>query len=215
MEFPRDDPTRPPGGADRHGRTCHDPRLRHRHARAAAAETIAAADRPDAPGLRSATEGAGGARASGRVRLIDCRLATACRPQCGNWCRTCIHTRCGTAAGTGLGRRCTCCRQRLQPGHLADPVGQLRQPVAGPGRATASTVSSPAPRSARVCRASLSANPNSTISANVDPWFFGSLNVALEADNSASVEEAFVQTTALPAGLGAARPGASFRASAT
>jgi hypothetical protein len=40
------------------------------------------------------------------------------------------------------------------------------------------------------------------ISATVDPWFFGSLNVALEADNSASVEEAFLQTTALPAGLG-------------
>lgn len=41
-----------------------------------------------------------------------------------------------------------------------------------------------------------------TLSASVDPWFFGSLSVALEADNSASVEEAFVQTTALPAGLG-------------
>jgi len=40
-----------------------------------------------------------------------------------------------------------------------------------------------------------------TISASVDPWFYGSLSVALEADNSASVEEAFVQTTALPAGL--------------
>lgn len=40
-----------------------------------------------------------------------------------------------------------------------------------------------------------------TISASVDPWFFGSLSVALEADNSASVEEAFLQTTALPAGL--------------
>ncbi|MGL6112086.1 MAG: hypothetical protein ACRC2B_18495 [Rubrivivax sp.] len=41
-----------------------------------------------------------------------------------------------------------------------------------------------------------------TISASVDPWFFGSLSVALEADNGASVEEAFLQTTALPAGLG-------------
>ncbi len=41
-----------------------------------------------------------------------------------------------------------------------------------------------------------------TISANIDPWFFGSLSVALEADNSAAVEEAYVQTTALPAGLG-------------
>ena len=41
-----------------------------------------------------------------------------------------------------------------------------------------------------------------SISASVDPWFFGSLSVALAADNSASVEEAFVQTTALPAGLG-------------
>ena len=41
-----------------------------------------------------------------------------------------------------------------------------------------------------------------TLSASVDPWFFGSLSVALAADNSASVEEAYVQTTALPAGLG-------------
>ena len=41
-----------------------------------------------------------------------------------------------------------------------------------------------------------------TFSASVDPWFFGSLSVALAADNSASVEEAFVQTTALPAGMG-------------
>jgi len=41
-----------------------------------------------------------------------------------------------------------------------------------------------------------------TISATVDPWFFGSLSVALAADNGASVEEAFLQTTALPAGLG-------------
>ncbi len=39
------------------------------------------------------------------------------------------------------------------------------------------------------------------ISANVDPWFYGALNVALTADNTASVEEAYVQTTALPDGL--------------
>ena len=40
------------------------------------------------------------------------------------------------------------------------------------------------------------------ISANVDHLFYGALNVSLAADNSASVEEAFVQTTALPNGLG-------------
>ncbi len=40
------------------------------------------------------------------------------------------------------------------------------------------------------------------ISANVDHLFYGALNLSLAADNSASVEEAFVQTTALPAGLG-------------
>ena len=39
------------------------------------------------------------------------------------------------------------------------------------------------------------------ISASVDPWFSGSLNLALAADNSASVEEAYVDTTALPGGL--------------
>jgi hypothetical protein len=39
------------------------------------------------------------------------------------------------------------------------------------------------------------------ISASVDPWFFGSLNLALAADNSASVEEAYVDTTSLPGGL--------------
>jgi hypothetical protein len=39
------------------------------------------------------------------------------------------------------------------------------------------------------------------ISANVDPWFYGQLTVALTADNEAEVEEAYVQTTALPHGL--------------
>ena len=39
------------------------------------------------------------------------------------------------------------------------------------------------------------------LSANVDPWFHGALNLALTADNSASVEEAYVQTTALPDGF--------------
>jgi hypothetical protein len=40
-----------------------------------------------------------------------------------------------------------------------------------------------------------------SLSANIDPWFYGAMNLALAADNSASVEEAYVQTTALPAGL--------------
>ncbi|MFO1295013.1 MAG: hypothetical protein U1F07_18415 [Rubrivivax sp.] len=38
-------------------------------------------------------------------------------------------------------------------------------------------------------------------SASVDPWFAGQLTVALTADNQAEVEEAYVQTTALPDGL--------------
>jgi hypothetical protein len=41
-----------------------------------------------------------------------------------------------------------------------------------------------------------------TMSATIDPWFYGSMSVALAADNSASVEEAFIQTTSLPGGLG-------------
>ena len=41
-----------------------------------------------------------------------------------------------------------------------------------------------------------------TVSATIDPWFFGSMSLALAADNSASVEEAFIQTTSLPGGLG-------------
>ena len=39
------------------------------------------------------------------------------------------------------------------------------------------------------------------ISASVDPWFSGSMNLSVESDNSVSVEEAYVDTTALPGGL--------------
>jgi hypothetical protein len=39
------------------------------------------------------------------------------------------------------------------------------------------------------------------IAANIDPWFYGAFNLALHADDAASVEEAYVQTTALPASL--------------
>jgi hypothetical protein len=39
------------------------------------------------------------------------------------------------------------------------------------------------------------------IAANIDPWFYGAFNLALHGDDTASVEEAYVQTTALPAGL--------------
>jgi len=39
-----------------------------------------------------------------------------------------------------------------------------------------------------------------SISANIDPWFYGSMSLALAADNSASVEEAWIQTTSLPGG---------------
>lgn len=37
--------------------------------------------------------------------------------------------------------------------------------------------------------------------ANIDHYFYGGLNLALAPDNSVGVEEAFIQTTALPAGL--------------
>ena len=37
--------------------------------------------------------------------------------------------------------------------------------------------------------------------ANVDHYFYGGLNLSLSAENTVSVEEAFIQTTALPAGL--------------
>lgn len=39
------------------------------------------------------------------------------------------------------------------------------------------------------------------ISASIDPWWRGAANIALEPDNSVSVEEAFVQTTALGHGF--------------
>jgi hypothetical protein len=39
------------------------------------------------------------------------------------------------------------------------------------------------------------------IYANVDPYFYGGLNFAIAPDDTASVEEAFVQTTALSRGL--------------
>lgn len=40
-----------------------------------------------------------------------------------------------------------------------------------------------------------------TFSANVDPWWYGALTLALSPENEASVEEAFVQTTGLSQGL--------------
>jgi len=40
-----------------------------------------------------------------------------------------------------------------------------------------------------------------TIAANVDPYFFGNLTVAVSSDNSISVEEAFFRTAALTHGL--------------
>ena len=39
------------------------------------------------------------------------------------------------------------------------------------------------------------------MSANVDPRFYGALNLSVAADNSVAIEEAYVQTTALPDGL--------------
>ena len=134
MELHRDDPTRPPGGADRHGRTCRDPRLRHRHPRTAAAQTIAAADRPDAPGLRSATEGAGGARAPGRGRLIVFAVAPLpATPSAATAAAPASTPAAQPVPAPVAASHRACCGQCLQPGHLADPVGELRQPVAGPG----------------------------------------------------------------------------------
>ena len=40
-----------------------------------------------------------------------------------------------------------------------------------------------------------------TISANIDPWYYGSMSAALTPDDEAEVEEAFIQTTALPHGV--------------
>jgi hypothetical protein len=37
--------------------------------------------------------------------------------------------------------------------------------------------------------------------ANVDPYLFGNLTVAFEPNNTISIEEAFMQTTSLPAGF--------------
>jgi hypothetical protein len=39
------------------------------------------------------------------------------------------------------------------------------------------------------------------LAASIDPWFSGAANIAFEPDNGVSIEEAFFQTTALPAGL--------------
>jgi hypothetical protein len=39
------------------------------------------------------------------------------------------------------------------------------------------------------------------IAANIDPWFAGAANISFHPDNSVSVEEAYVQTTALGHGL--------------
>ena len=39
------------------------------------------------------------------------------------------------------------------------------------------------------------------LSANIDPRFYGAINIALSDEEGAAVEEAYVQTTALPAGL--------------
>ncbi|MBI5925037.1 MAG: hypothetical protein HY836_05505 [Aquabacterium sp.] len=40
-----------------------------------------------------------------------------------------------------------------------------------------------------------------TLSANIDPWWYGALTLAVSPEDTISAEEAFVQTTALPAGL--------------
>jgi hypothetical protein len=37
--------------------------------------------------------------------------------------------------------------------------------------------------------------------ANIDPYFYGAMNYSIHPDDTASVEEAFIQTTALPSGF--------------
>lgn len=39
------------------------------------------------------------------------------------------------------------------------------------------------------------------ISGNIDPWYYGHVSLAVTPDNDTEVEEAFIQTTALPYGL--------------
>jgi hypothetical protein len=40
------------------------------------------------------------------------------------------------------------------------------------------------------------------LASNIDPWLRGSINLSITPDDSISVEEGFIQTTALPDGLG-------------
>ncbi len=40
-----------------------------------------------------------------------------------------------------------------------------------------------------------------TLSANIDPWWYGALTLAVSAENEIAAEEAFVQSTALASGL--------------
>src|SRR5436189_83539 len=40
-----------------------------------------------------------------------------------------------------------------------------------------------------------------TLAANIDPYFYGSLTASISGDDDISVEEAFIQTTALPGGV--------------
>lgn len=54
---------------------------------------------------------------------------------------------------------------------------------------------SPGPRGLSIAESEL------VLSANVDDWFYGRFTGAITPDNEFEVEEAFVQTTALPAGI--------------
>ncbi len=54
---------------------------------------------------------------------------------------------------------------------------------------------SPGPRGLSIAESEL------VISANVDDWFFGRFTGAITPDNEFAVEEAFIQTTSLPAGI--------------
>ena len=75
--------------------------------------------------------------------------------------------------------------------------------VAGPGTLRDHRLPAAArcARSAPARAASASRETELGLSASIDPWLRGAANIALQPDNTVSVEEAFVQTTSLGNGL--------------
>ena len=79
----------------------------------------------------------------------------------------------------------------LYVGASRDPSGYAIRGFALPARAEAG----PGSRGFSLSESELS------LSASVDPWWLGSANIAIHGDDTVSVEEAYVQTTALGNGL--------------